>query len=150
MVALARARIARVTNFNRTRERSRQLASEFQKKFRRTEFRAVESRTELTREIKAADILVNATSLGLKPKDVLPIETSCIPRAREHRLLVCDLIYRPRRTRFLRAAKRRGQKTMNGESMLIYQGARAFEIWTGKKAPLRVMRKALRDALLDR
>jgi shikimate dehydrogenase len=56
---------------------------------------------------------------------------------------VYDMIYKPAETRLLAAAKAAGCKTSNGLGMLLHQGAAAFEIWTGKPAPLDVMRKAL-------
>ena len=58
-----------------------------------------------------------------------------------------DLIYRPTQTRFLLAAQKKGHRTLNGLEMLLYQGAKAFECWTGKKAPESVMRRALVKAL---
>jgi shikimate dehydrogenase len=65
------------------------------------------------------------------------------PEWLDSHLLVCDLIYNPGQTPLLRLAKERGAKILNGVGMLLYQGAISFELWTGKKAPLEVMRKAL-------
>ncbi len=56
---------------------------------------------------------------------------------------VCDLIYHPAQTKLLAAAAQRGAGTMNGLGMLVYQGALAFKIWTGVKAPVEVMREAV-------
>jgi shikimate dehydrogenase len=53
------------------------------------------------------------------------------------------MIYRPSETPFLRAAKEAGCKTANGLGMLLYQGAKALELWTGKNAPIPIMREAL-------
>jgi shikimate dehydrogenase len=69
-----------------------------------------------------------------------------LPFAREHirrKQLVCDLVYNPAETRFLQAAKKRGAKRLSGIGMLLYQGVIAFEIWTGKKAPVLIMKNAL-------
>jgi shikimate dehydrogenase len=63
------------------------------------------------------------------------------------RLHVYDTIYRPAETELLRIAGSAGAKVANGLSMLLHQGARAFEIWTKRKAPLAVMRRALRAAI---
>jgi shikimate dehydrogenase len=86
-----------------------------------------------------ADCLINATPLGLKRTDPLPIHSEYIMK--NH--LVCDLVYNPPETMFLRAAKSRGAKRLAGLGMLLYQGVIAFEIWTGKKAPVQIMKNAL-------
>ena len=72
-----------------------------------------------------------------------PLEGTRIPGS----ALVYDLVYNPVDTPLLLAAKRAGAKTLGGLAMLVYQGASAFELWTGKKAPMDVMFKAARAAL---
>ena len=91
------------------------------------------------------DLLVNATSLGLQPQDGLPLdpEQFALDRAET----VYDMIYRPAETGLLRAARAAGCRAANGLGMLLHQGAGAFEIWTGRPAPLRVMRQALETNL---
>lgn len=87
-----------------------------------------------------ADVLVNATSVGLHGNDtqmlvdvrVLPADT-----------LVMDMIFNPPCTSLLRAARARGCATLNGLTMLLYQGALAFEHWTGQIAPVEAMQRAL-------
>lgn len=86
-----------------------------------------------------AACLINATPLGLKRSDVLPIPKEYM----NEKHLVCDLVYNPSETRLLKAAKARGARGLTGLGMLLYQGVIAFEIWTGKKAPIRVMKSAL-------
>ncbi len=86
-----------------------------------------------------ADCVINATPLGLKRTDPLPLAREYIRK--KH--LVCDLVYNPAETGFLNAAKARGAKRLPGIGMLLYQGVIAFEIWTGKKAPISTMQKAL-------
>ncbi|HEX8949866.1 MAG TPA: shikimate dehydrogenase [Dissulfurispiraceae bacterium] len=83
------------------------------------------------------DILINATPLGLKPGDPAPADTSLLRK--EH--TVCDLIYKE--TPLLRAAAGRGCKTLDGLGMLLWQGVFAFEIWTGIRPPVEVMKEAL-------
>jgi shikimate dehydrogenase len=85
------------------------------------------------------DLILNATSLGLKPTDPLPIEEGQLRNAKA----VYDMIYQPAETPLLKAAKAAGCKTANGLGMLLYQGAKALEIWSGQPAPLDAMRKAL-------
>lgn len=92
-----------------------------------------------------ADIVVNATSAGLFPHvDVAPDVSlaECTDST-----LVCDAVFNPAETKFLREAKRRGLRTLDGLSMLVYQGVIGFEIWTGHTAPEAVMKAALAAAL---
>ncbi len=93
-----------------------------------------------------ADCLINATPLGLKKNDPLPLKREFIRK----RHLVCDLVYNPPETRFLQAAKERGAKRLSGLGMLLYQGVIAFEIWTGAKAPVSVMKNALTKQIAGR
>ena len=93
-----------------------------------------------------ADCIINATPLGLKKNDPLPFSVDLIRRGQ----LVCDLVYNPPDTRLLRTARSRGAKTLRGIGMLLYQGVIAFEIWTGKKAPVSIMKKALSRQIRDR
>jgi shikimate dehydrogenase len=93
-----------------------------------------------------ADCLINATPLGLKKSDPLPLSRQLMRKGQ----LVCDLVYNPPDTRLLRTARLQGAKTLRGIGMLLYQGVIAFEIWTGKKAPVSVMRKALAHQMRNR
>ncbi len=85
------------------------------------------------------DLVVNATSVGLRPSD----PTLVPPKLFHKKALFVDLIYNPRQTEFLRLAKKSGHRTLNGLGMLVYQGAEAFRLWTGRKAPVKVMKEAL-------
>jgi shikimate dehydrogenase len=91
------------------------------------------------------DLLLNATSLGLKAGDPLPLDPAAFG-LRQARA-VFDMIYRPAVTPLLQAAQAAGCRTANGLSMLLYQGAQALEIWTGHPAPVTVMRRALEENL---
>jgi shikimate dehydrogenase len=94
----------------------------------------------------AAGCLINATPLGLKKNDPLPLKKEVIQK----RHLVCDLVYNPPETKFLKAAKEKGAKRLSGLGMLLYQGVIAFEIWTGVKAPVGVMKNALTRQIIER
>lgn len=99
----------------------------------------------LRRALAEADLLVNATSAGMHPDvDGLPLQDLS---ALQPGLLVYDLVYNPPRTRLLQEAEKRGCRTCSGIGMLVYQGALAFELWTGKRAPVAVMRQAAEKAL---
>ena len=91
------------------------------------------------------DLLVNATSLGLQREDPLPLDTSAFPLCQAR--TVYDMIYRPAQTPLLSAAASAGCKTANGLGMLLHQGAKSLEIWTGQAAPIEVMRAALKEAV---
>ena len=90
-----------------------------------------------------ADILVNATSIGLFPHvdELPPVDLASI----RPDLLVCDVIPNPPRTAFLSAVEARGARTLDGLGMLVYQGAIGFEMWTGLEAPVAVMRSSLEE-----
>ncbi|HEY6228919.1 MAG TPA: shikimate dehydrogenase [Verrucomicrobiae bacterium] len=87
------------------------------------------------------DLLLNATSVGLKPDDPLPIHDNGFDL--KNTAAVYDMIYRPAETPLLKAARAAGCRAANGLGMLLYQGASALEIWSGKPAPIEVMRQAL-------
>jgi shikimate dehydrogenase len=88
-------------------------------------------------------ILVNATSAGMTPNsDVSLIEQNALRRYQ----VVMDIVYSPLKTRLLREAEEAGCITVNGLEMLLYQGVAQFELWTGKEAPVDVMRKTLLEA----
>ncbi|MBG89151.1 MAG: shikimate dehydrogenase [Verrucomicrobiales bacterium] len=90
----------------------------------------------------AADVVLNATSLGLKEGDGSPLDESSFPITRATHYY--DMIYRPAETPFLRRANESGAKTANGLGMLLYQGAAALAIWAGKEPEADVMREALK------
>ncbi|WP_418792318.1 shikimate dehydrogenase [Phosphitispora sp. TUW77] len=92
-----------------------------------------------------SDIVINTTPLGMHPNtnDMPPISFAEIPEG----VLVCDLIYNPGETMFLKKAKEQGLPVMNGIGMLLYQGVIAFELWTGSEAPVETMRKVLLKAV---
>jgi shikimate 5-dehydrogenase len=87
------------------------------------------------------DIIVNTTPLGTKGHQ----EEATIATARqlEGTKLVYDLVYNPAETRLMKEAKKAGVKAINGLEMIIRQGTRQFEIWTGQKAPIHEMRAAV-------
>lgn len=119
---------------NRTLNKALEIQHEIQKKFLTVSVAAGYPKT-------AVDLVVNATSLGLKTSDVLPLDEKQFSLRQAG--AVYDMIYRPVETSLLKAAKTAGCKTANGLGMLLHQGARAFGIWTGNAAPLDVMRRAL-------
>lgn len=90
------------------------------------------------------DILINATSVGMVPE----VENSPVPDSIPANFkVVMDIVYAPLKTRLLATAETAGCEIINGLEMLLYQGVAQFEMWTGEKAPVDIMRKALLDAL---
>ena len=90
--------------------------------------------------IGRADVLVNATNIGMPPyEEMTPVDSALL----HPDMLVADVIYNPRRTKLLQAAEALGCDTVNGQSLLLHQGKMAFQIWTGLEAPGDVMMKAV-------
>jgi len=94
--------------------------------------------------LEKADILVNATSAGMYPK----MEENLVPsKLIRPEMTVFDLVYNPLQTRLMSEAASSGARTINGLEMLVWQGALAFELWTGLAAPVGVMRSQALKAL---
>jgi len=123
---------------NRTLDKARELAGRLSDIFRR-ETRALKLDEEnLTSVLEEADILVNTTSVGMSPNiDETPVS----PTLFKPNLIVFDVVYNPSQTRLLTEAEQAGAKTISGIEMLVWQGASAFEKWTGLKAPAELMRE---------
>ena len=97
----------------------------------RVDLFALEDVQELQDSITQADLLVNATSVGMDGFSQ-PIPTSIVL---PEKLLVADVIYQPFETPFLKWARKQGNQSINGLGMLLYQAAEAFQLWTGKEMP---------------
>lgn len=97
----------------------------------RVDLFALEDVQNLQDSITQADLLVNATNVGMDGSSQ-PIPTSIVL---PEKLLVADVIYQPFETPFLKWAKEQGNEAINGLGMLLYQAAEAFEFWTGKEMP---------------
>ncbi len=94
----------------------------------------------LAQYIDKADVLVNATNVGMPPQqDMTPVDTAMLHSG----MLVADVIYNPRKTKLLEAAESMGCDIVNGQSLLLHQGKMAFNIWTGLEAPGDDMFKAV-------
>ena len=93
----------------------------------------------LRQALEASTILTNATSLGMAPHaDTCPIPDASMLRPE---LIVSDIIYNPKQTRLLQMASANGCATFNGLYMLLFQGAEAFRLWTGKEMPIEPIRE---------
>jgi len=133
----------RIIVFNRHLHRAENLVRFFGRSAAHMELKAMPwHESVIEAELAKAKVLVNASAVGLGT-DVSPIPAELLPPE----MLVLDLIYTPRETRLLRDAKAAGAAaTMNGELMLLHQGAAAFKLWTGQEPPLELMRERLDEA----
>jgi shikimate dehydrogenase len=119
--------------------RARKLAMELETQFLVSEALVAETPSEVVEAVRAADLVVQATPAGLKPGDASPLDTGAF----HSRQWAFDLVYGSPETPFMRAAHQGGARAANGLGMLLHQGAKAFEVWTGRPAPVDAMRRAL-------
>lgn len=131
---LAEEKVGTIYLINRTKEKALELGAEIARE---------NANVNLSYEYPAqtVDLVINGTSLGLKAGDALPIDMDWLKTRKPKR--VYDMIYRPAETPLLQEAQKIGCKTADGLGMLLYQGARALELWSGEKAPIKIMRDAL-------
>ncbi len=130
----------RIVVFNRHLHRAEGLVKHFGKSAAHMELRAMPWHESIIEaELAKAKLLINATSIGLAT-DESPIPAEILPPE----LLLLDLIYS--RTKLLRDAEAAGNTVMDGELMLLHQGAAAFTLWTGQPAPLELMQEKLAEA----
>ncbi len=132
---LAKCGAKKIILANRTVQKAQKIASEYRRLFSKVAFEVAPSPRAVNPI--GIDLVVNATSVGLRPGD----QTLILPKLFHKKALFVDLIYKS--TEFLRSAKNSGHRTLNGLGMLVYQGAEAFRLWTGRKAPIDVMKKAI-------
>lgn len=138
--ALAGEQPASMIIANRSVERAKELAQAFDSL---ADIRVI-ANDGLQEACKEADVVINTTSVGMFPHtDASPIDASWLkPGA-----VASDLIYNPLRTKFLLEAERNGCRAHGGLGMFIYQGAYAFEYWTGRLAPVAAMRETVLQSL---
>ena len=135
---LAAENVAELFLVNRTASKAEEIAGEIKKQFPSVKVSVGYPKTEI-------DLLLNATALGLKPEDGSPLDEKQFSLKQTR--AVYDMIYKPAETTLLKNATAAGCKTANGIGMLVGQGAKAFEIWTGQPAPVAVMRRAVEGSV---
>ena len=147
-IGLAQAGCASITIANRTAKKAEKLAKivlETNDQFPVTAIGYDEN--NLVESVASADIIINTTSVGMKgshEKEKLPATEAIGGNCQ----LVVDIVYRPLNTRLLKMAKKKGVKTLDGLWMLIHQGDKSFELWTGgKRFPVDRVRAALLERL---
>ena len=143
----ARENCERLVLVDRTVEKARALAHELAEYFSGPRVLGPEARLaairwndpELRTQLGRTDLVINATTVGLKHSDPTPLPNALIAP----HLMVYDLVYRQTPTALLAAAAAEGARATNGLTMLLHQGALAFELWFDRTAPLAAMRAAL-------
>lgn len=137
----------KLTILNRTESKAVELASSITG-YGHSSVEGVElTVVSLRNELADANVLINATSVGMYPKsNESPVEQSFLHAG----LTVFDIVYNPFTTRLLKDSKAVGAHTISGVKMLVYQGALAFELWTGKKPPISEMCEAVEKVLRGR
>jgi shikimate dehydrogenase len=129
----------RVVIFNRHLHKGEALVRHYGRSASHMDLRAMPwHESVLEAELAKTKLLVNATSVGLTPGET-PIPAELLPPD----LLVMDLVYNPPQSQLLKDAAAARCVVMNGEQMLLQQGALSFELWTGKAAPIEVMQAEL-------
>ncbi|MDD5421857.1 MAG: shikimate dehydrogenase [Candidatus Omnitrophica bacterium] len=123
-------------------KRAEDLKSQYLKYYDKSRIE-ITTGADISGAIAGADLLVNATPVGMREADPSPVEKSMLRAG----MYVYDLVYNRPVTELVKAAQRARCYASTGLGMLLYQGAIAFEIWTGRQAPIAVMRKALKAAL---
>jgi len=135
---------ANLVILNRSLFRAEELASHIAQYYQKKLKAMILSEENLKQALDGADVLVNTTSVGMVPD----VDRSPVPaRLLTPHLVVFDIVYNPLETRLLREARAAGARTIDGLDMLVWQGALAFEKWTGQKAPFEVMKQAAVKAL---
>lgn len=146
VVGLAEKGIKYIDFYTRNIINSRQAVDYARSKFPDVDFNVYQIQN--IRSLKGADIIVNATPIGMKGfmADEMPLDRHDFAEL-DSNTVFYDIVYNPIKTVFLRTAKEYGYRTIEGLDMLIYQAERAIEIWTGLKPDVKIMKIAALEAL---
>ncbi len=131
--------------FDTDRDKMSALRNHYAKYFDVMKLNLVSGAGRIKESLDNCDLLINATPVGMKDSDVSPIAKKFL----RPDLCVYDLVYNRPSTQLIRDAREAGACALTGVGMLLYQGALAFEIWTGKSAPIDIMRRALEGSIKD-
>jgi shikimate dehydrogenase len=134
----------RLVIINRTESRAKKLSKILEKKSNSEVVGLGISQKNLSKALLDADILINATPVGMYPHSNETLVESSMLRSD---MVVFDLVYNPIMTKLLREVKKAGARPINGVSMLVYQGAEAFEMWTEMTPPIDLMFKVVTERL---
>ena len=139
LVALITKHPKEISLVNRTLSRAEKLVEEFQKHAPNTKLKALSATDGLFgHEIEEANLFVNTTVMGMSEVELPPVPLEHLPP----RAVISDIVYSPINTPIIKEAEAMGFTVHRGIGMLVYQGAIGFELWTGKAAPVSVMKTA--------
>lgn len=143
--ALAQAGVAQLTVVNRTEARGEAVVAEMAHAFPNCPitFQPLERET-FAGFAQGVDLVVNTTSVGMEPHEGHSVWPDDLPLPNA---IFYDVIYKPAQTRFLQRAQAEGLPTLNGLGMVVHQGVVGFELWTGQKPPVELLRQAALETL---
>ena len=140
-MTLADQGATRIVICNRTESKASTLSRDVNQQGRECATAIPMDAVTMTNALRDTDILINTTSIGMHPQDQQsPIANHLI----QSHLVVCDIVYNPPLTHLLKMAQEKGCRIVRGIGMLLYQGAASFQLWTGRDAPVDIMRRAIR------
>jgi shikimate dehydrogenase len=149
LAAMVLAGAAKVTVVARHPQAAQDLVDRIRPHARDTELVALEQGPANGPAFIEADVVVNATPVGMAPRDPLPVNPHWLHAGQ----IVCDMIYAPMQTRLLEEAQRAGATAVGGLGMLVHQGAMALELWnagSNESVPRDVMRRAAEHVIAER
>jgi len=145
-MALARGGAGEIFIANRTIQKAADLANEVNMRLQANARGVLWTEKDLRDVLPGIDAVIHCTPVGMHPHgDDCPAFPFAYLQSGQ---LVCDLVYNPPMTKFLERAQEAGARICDGLGMLLHQGALAFELWTGRDAPVAVMRRALEGQIV--
>jgi shikimate dehydrogenase len=140
-MTLADQGATRIVICNRTESKASTLSRDVNHQGRECATAIPMDAVTMTNALRDTDILINTTSIGMHPQDQ---QSPIAKRLIQSHLVVCDIVYNPPLTPLLKMAQEKGCRIVRGIGMLLYQGAASFQLWTGRAAPVDIMRRAIR------
>jgi len=143
--AIVREEIGKILITNRTMEKAIALKNHLKENFNFTNVELIDFENRNGISFQDIDIIINTTSVGMRESDIVLIKEEKIKKS----IFIYDIIYN-RKTELIKTAEKLNLPHLDGLSMLVYQGAISFEIWTGKEAPIDIMKKSLYNFLREK
>jgi len=143
--AIVKEKIRKLLITNRTMEKAIAIKNHLKENFNFTSVELIDFENRNGINFQDIDIIINTTSVGMEEGDIVLIKEEKIKK----NIFIYDIIYN-RKTELIKTAEKLNLPHLNGLSMLVYQGAISFEIWTGKKAPIDIMKNSLYNFLKEK
>ncbi len=143
--AIVKEKIRKLLITNRTMEKAIAIKNHLKENFNFTSVELIDFENRNGINFQDIDIIINTTSVGMEEGDIILIKEEKIKK----NIFIYDIIYN-RKTELIKTAEKLNLPHLNGLSMLVYQGAISFEIWTGKKAPIDIMKNSLYNFLKEK